>query len=374
MEIPFYTSSREYLQRKPEFDKAVQEIMQQGNFILGKPVEEFEQDCAKWLDVKHAIGVANGSDALVIGADLLGFKDGAEVLTPTFTFFASTSCVARLGGKPVFVDLDEETLNMDLADAERRLTPKTKGIIPVHLFCQATDMERTMALAKAHKLAVLEDSAEAFGMKTKVGGVWHSAGTVGELGVYSFFPTKTLGAYGDAGLIVTNNDDLAAKARSYRAHGATKKYHHDYVGYNSRLDTLQAAILRVKMRTIDAAIARRAEIARRYTEQLSDLPGVRFPQVLASNREVYYVYNLLVPRRDDLVDFLKSAGIGTSVYYPKPLHLQKAFEYLGHKAGDFPVAERVCQEIVALPIFPELTDGEVDYVAGKIREFFGKKS
>ncbi|MHB9153823.1 MAG: DegT/DnrJ/EryC1/StrS family aminotransferase, partial [Spirochaetales bacterium] len=257
MRIPFYSSTREYHARKTDFDSAVQGVMERGDFILGGEVAEFEREAAAWLGAKYAVGLASGSDALVLGSDILGFRDRAEVLTPTFTFFASTSCVARLGGKPVFVDMDEETLNMDVSDAARKVTKATKGIIPVHLFQQATPLQGVMDLARTHGLKVLEDAAEAWGMESLVDASWRKAGTVGDIGIYSFFPTKTLGAYGDAGLAVTGDEELYNKLKSYRVHGSSVKYQHDYIGYNSRLDTMQAAILRVKLRTTDEAIAAR---------------------------------------------------------------------------------------------------------------------
>jgi len=370
MNVPFYTSTREYEARKAEFNAAVMGVMERGDFILGEEVAAFEREAAEFLGTRYAVGVASGSDALVIGSDILGFKDGAEVLTPTFTFFASTSCVARLGGKPVLVDMDPETLNMDLADAERKVTKKTVGIIPVHLFVQPTPMQKVMDFARAHGLKVLEDAAEAWGMESRVDGSWKKAGTIGDIGIYSFFPTKTLGAYGDAGLMVTNDEELYKKIKSYRVHGSSVKYHHDYIGYNSRLDTLQAAILRVKLQRTREAIAARSRHAAHYTERLSRLPEVRIPMVAEGNRGVYYVYNILVPQRDELASFLKEKGIGTSIYYPLPLHLQKCFAYLGYKEGDFPVAERVCKEILALPMYPELRDDEVDYVCDAIASFY----
>ncbi len=369
MHVPFYSSTREYQNRKEEFDAAVRGVMERGDFILGSEVAEFEKEAAAWLGAKYAVGLASGSDALVLASDILGFKDGAEVLTPTFTFFASTSCVARLGGKPVLVDMDEETLNMDLVDAEKKLTKKTAGIIPVHLFQQCTPLQQVMKLAKAHGLRVLEDAAEAWGMKSLVDGAWRMAGTVGDMGIYSFFPTKTLGAYGDAGLAVTDDEELYKKLKSYRVHGSSVKYHHDYIGYNSRLDTMQAAVLRVKLKTTDASIAARARHAEHYSRRLSGLPGLRIPPVSDANKPVYYVYNILLDGRDKLVERFKEKGIGYSIYYPKPLHLQKCFSYLGWKEGDFPVAESVAKRIVALPIYPEITDDEVDYVCDEIAAF-----
>lgn len=370
MNVPFYTSTREYQARKAEFDAAVLGVMARGDFILGGEVAEFEKECAEYLGARYAVGVASGSDALVIAADLLGYKDGAEVLTPTFTFFASTSCVARLSGKPVLVDMDEETLNMSLSDAERRMTKATKGIIPVHLFQQPVPMAKVMALAKRHGLSVLEDSAEAWGMECAVDGGWKKAGTIGDIGIYSFFPTKTLGAYGDAGLMVTNDEELYKKIKSYRVHGSSVKYHHDYVGYNSRLDTMQAAVLRVKLRKTREAIAARARIASLYAERLSGISELRIPGVSQGVRPVSYVFNILVERRDELMKALSEKGVGWSIYYPIPLHMQECFAYLGYRQGDFPVAEKVSKQILALPIFPELRDDEVEYVCDTIRSFF----
>ncbi len=370
MKVPFFTSTREYEKRRAEFNMAVSAVMERGDFILGKEVAEFERECAAYLGVKYTAGVASGSDALLLASDILGFRDGAEVLTPTFTFFASTSCVARLGGKPVLVDMDAETFNMDIRDAERRMTKRTKGIIPVHLFLQSTPMQETIDLARRRGLKVLEDSAEAWGMETKVDGAWRKAGTIGDIGIFSFFPTKTLGAYGDAGLMVTNDEELYKKIVSYRVHGSSMKYLHDYIGYNSRLDTLQAAVLRVKLKTTKEALVERARHAAHYTERLSAVPGLRFPKVRDENRPAHYVYNILVSRRDELAARLKEKGIGTSIYYPLPLHMQKCFSYLGYKEGDFPVAERVCREILALPMFPELRDDEIEYICDEIASFY----
>ncbi len=370
MKVPFYTSVREYKARKEEFDKAILDLFERGDFILGKDVAEFENEAAKYLNVKYAVGVASGSDALVIGSDILGFKNGAEVLTPTFTFFASTSCVARLGGKPVLVDMDEDTLNMNLTEAENKITNNTQGIIPVHLFLQPTPMQKVMDLARKYNLKVLEDAAEGWGMETLVDGQWKKAGTIGDIGIYSFFPTKTLGAYGDAGLMVTNDEQLYLKIKSYRVHGSSKKYYHDYIGYNSRLDTLQAAILKIKIKTTENSIALREKHAKHYNERLSKIDQIRIPKIQKDNKGVYYVYNILVEQRDDLAKYLSENEIGYSIYYPLPLHLQKCFSYLGYKKGDFPVAERICNEIIALPMYPELTDSEVDYVCDKIEKFY----
>ncbi len=372
MKVPFYDATREYALYKPEFDKAIGEVISSGGFILGKEVQEFESAMSAYTGAKYAVGVANGSDALLLASDILGFKDGAEILTPVFTFFASASCVSLLGGKPVFCDIDEDTFCMDMNDAAARITKNTKGIIPVHLFLQTADMNTCMQLARDNGLAVIEDAAEAFGMKTLYKNEYRHAGTIADYGIFSFFPTKTLGGYGDGGMIVTDNEELYLKAKSYRVHGATKKYHHDYIGYNSRLDTLQAAILSVKFSHIDNGIAKRAIHAAQYRKLLCNIPQVKLPVVKQGNNEVNYVFCIQAEDRDGLDMYLQENGIGTSIYYPVPLHLQKCFEHLGYKKGDFPAAEKLCGRVLALPMFPELTEDEVSYVCEKIEEFYSK--
>ncbi|MDR0623474.1 MAG: DegT/DnrJ/EryC1/StrS family aminotransferase, partial [Treponema sp.] len=300
MNVPFYDAVREYNALKDEFDQAIAAVIASGAFILGKPVAGFEESMAAYTGAKYAVGVANGSDALLIASDILGYKNGAEVLTPAFTFFASASCVARLGGKPVFCDVAEDTFCMDMDDAAKRITKNTKGIIPVHLFLQTADMTSCMELAGTYHLTVLEDAAEAFGMKSLYKGEYVHSGLIGDFGVFSFFPTKTLGGYGDGGMLITNNEDLYAKAKSCRIHGAVKKYHHDYIGYNSRLDTLQAAILRVKLSHIDSAIERRARHAAQYRELLKNIPAIKLPAVKGKAKEVYYVFCVQAENRDGL--------------------------------------------------------------------------
>lgn len=372
MTVPFYTSVREYHNRKEEFDKAISAVLEKGDFILGGAEKELEQEIALYSKARYGVGVANGSDALVLCSDALGYKDGAEVITPVFTFFASASCIARLGGKPVFCDIDEETFCMDMNDAAGRITKNTRGLLPVHLFCQMADMNTVLKLARDNNLSVLEDAAEAFGMKQHVAGEIKTAGTVGDAGVYSFFPTKTLGGYGDGGMVITNREDVYNTVKSLRVHGASQKYHHDLLGYNSRLDTLQAAILRVKLQKIDEGIALRKKYADQYRAMLSDIEEIKLPVVKDGNVPVYYVFQLKAKNRDELAAYLKEKGIGTSVYYPVPLHLQKCFDYLGYKKGDFPVAEKLCEQVLALPIFPEITEDEVSYVCETIKDFYKK--
>lgn len=373
MKINFYESQREYKEKKHEFDGAIKNIIDSGAFILGNEVKIFEEEIKDFTGAKHAIGVASGTDALVIASDILGFSDNKEIVTTPFTFLASTSCLAKHGGKPVFVDIDEESCGMDVGQLEAAINDNTVGVLPIHLFNQMCDMDKIMEIAKKHDLKVLEDAAEAFGMRWQMQGEerYRHAGTIGDMGVFSFFPTKTLGGYGDGGMIVTNSDELADMCRMFRVHGASKKYHYDYIGYNSRLDAMQAAVLRVKLKYINNAIENRGRVAKLYTEGLKNVEGVKVQGIkVANQKNVYYVFNIFAENRDGLAEFLKSKGVATSIYYPKPLHLQKCFEYLGYKEGQFPVTEKMCKQILALPIYPELTNEEVEYICDCIKEFY----
>lgn len=373
MKVGFYTSQREYEEKMAEFNEAMINSIKNGVKTLGEDVIAFEKEVQDFAKVKHAIGVASGTDALVMTADILGYKDEKEIITSPFTFLASTSCIAKHRGKPVFVDIDEETFNIDTTKIEEKITKNTVGLLPIHLFCQMANMDDIMDIAKRHDLSVLEDAAEAFGMQWKGNGdTYRHAGTIGDMGIYSFFPTKTLGAYGDGGLIVTNNDELTDITKMYRVHGAKKKYHYEYMGYNSRLDNIQAAILRVKLKYINEALEKRNQIYNLYVERLKDISEITLPKIKGDQIPVYYVFNITCHKRDELNQYLNEQGIGTSIYYPTPLHLQKCFSYLGYKKGDFPVAERVSERILALPIYPELTIQEIDYVCEKIREFYRK--
>ncbi|MGC7873015.1 DegT/DnrJ/EryC1/StrS family aminotransferase [Desulfosporosinus sp. SYSU MS00001] len=371
MKVSFYTSQREYLAKKDEFDRAVQSVIEKGNFILGEQVAQFEREIEQYTGARYAIGVASGTDALTIASDILGFKDGKEVITSPFTFLASASCITKHKGRPVFVDIDEETFALDVNKIEEKINPQTVGILPIHLFDQMADMDRIMDIAQNHQLRVLEDAAEAFGMRWKgKSGQYRHAGTIADFGVFSFFPTKTLGGYGDGGMIVTNDEELGRKAKFYRVHGASKKYHYDYIGYNSRLDTLQAAILSVKLKYIDDAISKREKIAKQYIESLSDCEAITLPKIKGDQKQVYYVFNILAKNRDQLAEHLAKHEIGYSIYYPRPLHLQPCFSYLGYAKGDFPVAERVSENIIALPIYPEITKDEVEFICKTIKSFY----
>lgn len=371
MKVNFYTSQREYESKKNEFDRAIFDVISRGISTLGPEVKEFEKAIQEFTGAKHAIAVASGTDALVLSSDILGFKNGKEVITSPFTFLASTSCIARHGGKPVFVDIDEETFDLDVNQVESKITDNTVGILPIHLFAQMANMDKIMSIAKKHDLKVLEDAAEAFGMRWKGNGTeYRHSGTIGDMGIFSFFPTKTLGAYGDGGMIVTNDDKLAEMARSYRVHGATKKYHYEHLGYNSRLDTIQAAVLLVKLKYMNETIKKRETIANWYIDRLKNIEGITLPIIKGDQKPVYYVFNVLAEKRDELAEYLKKNEVQFSIYYPKPLHLQKCFEYLGYKKGDFPVAERTCEKVLALPIYPEITEEEVDFVCTTIKNFY----
>ena len=371
MKVDFYTSKREYEENKLEFNNAVINVMQEGISTLGKEVADFEKSVEKFTGVKHAIAVASGTDALTLASDILGFKNGKEIITSPFTFLASTSCITRGGGIPVFVDIDPESFNIDANKIEEKITKNTIGILPIHLFSQMADMDKIMSIAGSYSLKVLEDAAEAFGMRWKGNGdTFKHSGTIGDLGVFSFFPTKTLGAYGDGGMIVTNDDKLASLARMYRVHGASEKYHYDYIGYNSRLDTMQAAILQVKMRYISENIRKRETIANWYFNRLKNCKEIRFANIKGEQNPVYYVFNILIEKRDELAEYLQKNQVQFSIYYPIALHLQKCFSYLGYKNGDFPVSESISNRILALPIYPQIKEVEVDFVCETIIKFF----
>lgn len=369
MQIPIFTPVRQYLNLKDEIDSAIQKVLESGNFILGEEVREFESRVCEYLGVKHAIGVASGTDALQIALMAIDLKPGDEVITTPFTFVATAETIVLLGGKPVYVDIDENTFNINPDLIEEKITEKTRAIIPVHLYGQPAEMEKILDVAKKYNLYVIEDSAQALGSEYK----GRKVCTFGDIACISFFPTKNLGAFGDAGMIVTNNDDLAEKIRMIRVHGSKIRYNHEILGVNSRLDTIQASILLVKLKYLDEWNNRRIEIARKYTDGLSDIDDLTTPHCQPYNKHIYHQYTIRTKRRDELSQFLKERGIQTAIHYPIPLHLQKAFSHLGYKEGDFPVSERSSKEVLSLPMFPELKDEEVEYVIESIHQFFKVK-
>ncbi|MFN3135283.1 MAG: DegT/DnrJ/EryC1/StrS family aminotransferase [Candidatus Kryptonium sp.] len=366
MEVPIFTPVRQYMNLKEEIDSAIQKVLSKGSFILGDEVSEFENKVAQYLGVKHAIGVASGTDALQIALMAIGLKPGEEVITTPFTFVATAETIVLLGGKPVYVDIDEKTYNINPDLIEEKITEKTKAIIPVHLYGQPAEMDKILDIARRYNLYVIEDSAQALGSEYKGKKVC----TFGDIACISFFPTKNLGAFGDAGMIVTNNDELAERIRMIRVHGSKVRYNHEILGVNSRLDTLQASILLVKLKYLDSWNAKRIEIAEKYNDAFKDIDDVVIPYSEVHNKHIYHQYTIRTRRRDELAQFLKEKGIQTAVHYPIPLHLQKAFAYLGYKQGDFPISEQCSREVLSLPMFPELRDEEINYVIESVKEFF----
>jgi dTDP-4-amino-4,6-dideoxygalactose transaminase len=391
MKIPILDLTRQYHAIQEEIDAAIRRVLESGRFILGPEVEAFEAEIAEYLGVKHAIGVASGTDALLLSLKALNIGPGDGVIVPSFTFFATAGVVANLGAIPIFVDIDHKTFNIDPEKLRELLTnhsspilhpsPSTtfsitlhsspvtviKAIIPVHLYGQPADMDEIMIIAHEHDLYVVEDAAQAIGAEYK----GQKVGTIGHLGCFSFFPTKNLGAYGDGGLVVTNDDELAERVRMLRVHGSKPKYYHHMVGTNSRLDALQAAILRAKLPHLAEWIAARMRLADRYDELLGGFDGLVLPYRAPNRTHIFHQYTIrvLAGKRDALRTFLAKRGIGTEVYYPLPLHLQPCFRYLGYKEGDLPESERACREVLSLPMFPELTNEEQDYVVNAIKCF-----
>jgi dTDP-4-amino-4,6-dideoxygalactose transaminase len=349
-----------------EFKEALERTIRAGDFILGKEEKEFEADCVKYLDVQYAIGVGNGTDALAICLRALDVGPGDEVITSPFTFIATAEVIVALGAKPVFVDIKPDTLNIDPAKIEKAITKKTKVILPVHLYGQAAEMDPLLEIARKHSLKTLEDAAQAFGTTYK----GKKVGGLGNLTIFSFFPTKNLGALGDGGLITTDDDGLYEKCRLIRIHGAPKKYYHTLIGQNSRLDTLQAAFLRIKLRHLDSYNSTRAKNAEAYNKELSDV--VKIPFVHSDSNHIYHQYTIRTPKRDELIEHLKQAEVGTGVHYPLPLHRQPVLEFLGLGEGSFPESEKAAKEVLSLPCYPEMTEEQRSWVIAKIREFFAK--
>ncbi len=366
MQVPLLDLTRQYASVKDEIDAAIALVVQSQRFILGPAVEQFEKQLARYCGVGHAVGCASGSDALLLALMAAGIGPGDEVITTPFSFFASTSCIVRLGARPVFVDIDAATFNIDASKTAAALTPKTRAILPVHLFGQCADMDPMMELASARGILVVEDAAQAIGAEYK----GRRAGSIGDFGCFSFYPSKNLGGFGDGGLVTAKDGELADRVRLLRTHGARPAYFHKTVGINSRLDAIQAAVLSVKLKYLEDWTARRQEHARYYDRKLADVPAVVSPRDAGYGRHVYNQYVIQVPEREGLLEVLAEKGIGYQVYYPHPLHLQECFKGLGYRQGDFPVAEEVCKRVVALPVFPELTEGELDYVVDAIKSFF----
>ena len=374
--IPFFDLSAQFKSIEDEIKSAMDEVFQNQQFILGSKVQALEETIAQYCRTRYAIGVASGSDALVLALMALGIGAGDEVLLPPFTFFATAGSVSRLGATPVFVDIDRETYNIDPSKIEEKITSKTKAILPVHLFGQCADMNPLLKIAQKKKLFIIEDAAQALGAEYKpnAGSQGRRAGQIGDLGCFSFYPTKNLGAFGDAGMVVTDNPSLAEKVRLLRVHGSQPKYFHKTIGINSRLDTIQAAILLVKFKYLEKWTAERQKNAERYQglfqNLLSSIKGLKLPTIQYQNRHIFHQYVIRVPERDRLRKFLTEKGIGTDIYYPVPLHLQECYSFLKYRRGDLPNSEKASEEVLALPVYPELTEDQQKGVVDGIKAFY----
>jgi len=374
--VPFFDLAVQFKSIEDELKSALDEVFQTQQFILGFKVQALEETVAQYCRTRYAIGVASGSDALLLSLMALGIGTGDEVLLPPFTFFATAGSVSRLGAIPVFVDIDQETYNIDPSKIEMKITPRTKAIIPVHLFGQCADMNPLLEIAKEKKVFVIEDAAQALGAeyKPRAGSKGQRAGQMGDLGCLSFYPTKNLGAFGDAGMVVTDNPGLAEKVRLLRAHGSQPKYFHKWIGINSRLDTIQAAILLVKFKYLEKWTEERRKKAERYEllfqEVSSSVSGLRLPTIQYQNRHIFHQYVIRVPERDRLKKYLTEDGIGTDIYYPLPLHLQECYSFLKYHRGDLPISEKASEEVLALPIYPELTEDQQTAVVDRIKAFY----
>jgi dTDP-4-amino-4,6-dideoxygalactose transaminase len=355
----------QYQSIKAELDDAVAEVVASQHFIMGAQVKACEEAIAKYCGCAHAVGVSSGTDALLIALMAEGIGAGDEVITTPYTFFATAGSIARLGAKPVFVDIDPATYNIAPSLIERKIGSKTKAIMPVHLYGQAADMDPILEIARKHKLTVIEDAAQAIGAEYK----GRRAGSMGDYGCFSFFPSKNLGCFGDGGIVTTNDPVRAEKLSVLRAHGSKPKYYHKIIGGNFRLDTLQAAVVLAKLKHLDGWTAGRQRNAARYDNLFAET-GSTGP--VAASRHIFNQYVIRVLNRDALQKRLKDQGIGTEIYYPVPMHLQECFAYLGHKAGDFPESERAANTTLALPIYPELADEQLRHVVSSIAGFLAR--
>src|SRR5271168_2043981 len=363
--VPQLDLAAQYAAIGTEIRAAVEKVMASQQFVLGRECVALETEIASLCGVSHGVGVASGTDALILALRACGVQAGDEVLLPPFTFVATGSAVSALGANPVFADIRPDTYNIDPSELERRVTPRTRAIIVVHLYGLAADMDPILAFARARKLPVIEDNAQAIGASYKN----RPTGSLGDAACISFYPTKNLGAYGDAGMVVTNSPEIAARLRTLRNHGQIEKYVSGEPGWNSRLDEIQAAILRVKLRHLSEWQRARQAHAAEYTKLLLGIPGVAPPFIPEGYEHVFHQYTIRVERRDALVQILNERKIGSAVYYPVPLHLQPLYASLGHKAGDFPHAEHAALEVLSLPMFPELRPEQITRVADAVSEF-----
>lgn len=356
----------QYLKIKDEIDDAIQDVINSSSFINGPQVKQLNANLSDYLDCKYTICCANGTDALQIALMALNLKPGDEVIVPDFTFIATAEVIALLQLKPVFVDVDPDTFLMDIDKFIAAITPRTKAVIPVHLYGQCTNMEQIMSIAAQNGIFVIEDNAQAIGAKIRVNNKWSKAGTVGHIGCTSFFPSKNLGCYGDGGALFTNDEKLAEEIACISNHGARVKYYHDMVGVNSRLDTMQASILLVKLKKIDEYIGARQQAANYYDTLLKNIEQIKTPVRVDYSNHVFHQYTLKVEKRDELQKFLASKGIPSMIYYPVGMHNQNAYK----TSGDFTVSDKLCKTVLSLPMHTELLKSQQEYIAESIKEFY----
>ncbi len=367
MKVPFVALAKQHKVFKSEILSMISHALDEAAFIGGENVAKFEEEFAEFCNTSHCVGVSSGTDALRFALIAVGIGAGDEVITVPNTFIATTEAITQVGARPVFVDIDPVTYNMDVSQLEGVVTDKTRAILPVHLYGQAADMDPIMELARKFNLSVIEDACQAHGALYK----GNSCGSMADAGCFSFYPGKNLGACGEGGAVVTDNAELAGSVRMLRNHGQKEKYIHEIEGYNGRLDAIQAGILRIKLKQLKDWNDARIGIAACYQRLLSDIPFIRLPQEATyATRCVYHLYVVLAEKRDELRQYLYAKGIETGLHYPVPLHLQKAYEHLGYKKGDFPVAEQVAEKLLSLPIYPEMTEAQVEYVADSIKSFY----
>jgi dTDP-4-amino-4,6-dideoxygalactose transaminase len=368
--VPLLDLVAQYRSIKDEVLPAIMAVIERQAFIMGAEVGQLEAAVAGLSNTRHAVACASGTDALLLPLKALDLQPGDEVITTPFTFFATAGAIHNAGGTPVFVDIDPATFNIDPAAVEAAVTSRTRGIVAVHLFGQMAPMEALLPIGTRHGLALIEDAAQSIGARRKVGGTWRMAGELGTVGTLSFFPSKNLGAYGDAGMMVTQDDALAERLRRLRLHGGARAYFHDEVGFNSRLDTLQAAVLLAKLAHLAEWSAARARHAARYTEAFTGHPDVCPPRTDPANEHIFNQYTLRVPRRDELQAHLKAKHIGNSIYYPLSLHLQPCFAHLGYAKGSLPASEAASAQVISLPVFPELTEAQQQTVIDAVLGFY----
>ena len=371
MNVPMLDLKAQYQAIKDEVLARMMDVVERQQFIMGPEIVELEGQVAALSHAWHGIACASGTDALLLPLRALDLRPGDEVITTAFTFFATAGAIHNAGGTPVFVDIDPATFNIAPELVEPAITARTRGIVAVDLYGQMAAMDRLEAIAATHGIALIEDAAQAIGARRKVGDRWRMAGEMGMAGTFSFFPTKNLGGWGDGGMITTQDDSLADRLRRLRLHGGAKQYHHDEVGINSRLDSMQAAVLLAKLPHLAAWSAGRRARAARYTAAFKGLGPVQAPPIDPANEHIFHQYTIRADRRDDLRAHLQSRNIACMIYYPIALHLQECFAHLGYQLGELPVTERAMAEVVSLPIYPELTDAKQDEVIGAIREFYG---